>query len=664
MANLQRYFFVFSILLALLSLALIFRESRSAWLPYQQSYQSFLNDSARTAAEKNVAQQFVAGVRQDWLPDLQRADRCRSCHIGVDDPAAPASAPLASHPEIDQHPPRQFGCTICHGGEGFATRLPDAHQEMLPVRALEASCTKCHQLTDINEQAPTAAAGNELIERYNCNGCHQFADRESQKHGGPDLSGIVAKVSARWLTDWLLKPENYLEKTRMPNFLLKDAEIRALTDFLVADAEIFTPGAPFFTESAREEKLLAGMNDEALDELVDVGKVLFGRLRCLTCHKLRGRGGDLAPELGKIAIKSNRRWLNGWLKDPTLYDPQTIMPTFTLTTEERMAVVEYLLWESDVNDDDFGEDEYSAKPKTLLAADNKQQGRKLFIEKGCYNCHTLTGIGVKTDFAPSLADFGDKKISKIDFKKSNVSHTVQDYVVAKLQAPRIFGDNLKMPLFSLTPTEVGRIATVVLGQTTKIPDSFKQQNPVEPRALPLGEVGKLFAKYKCFSCHRIGANGNALAPDLTYEGSKVKRDWLISYLQKPFAIRPFLVERMPRFNMSLAEAKLLADYMVMVLRSDKIDSIITGSQDDPDYGKKLYSAKYDCQKCHTIGTDGGYFGPALDTVGARLQRQWLGLRLDNGHEIEPDSREPVLAIGDDDRDFLISFLQSLQGEKK
>lgn len=664
MANLRRYFFVFSILLALVSLVIIFQESSSAWKPYQLAYQAFLAQSARTPAEQAIAGKFVVGVRQDWLPPLNRADRCRSCHIGVDDPKAPAIPPIAAHPDLDQHPPRQFGCTICHGGEGYATRLPDAHQKIVPVRALEGSCAKCHQYGDLVAEAPTAGAGNKLIARYSCNGCHQFSDRGPKADSGPDLSGIGAKVSARWLAKWLLQPRDYLVQARMPDFLLTDPEILALTDFLVGKDATFRPNAAFFSDSAKGEEMLARLDDDGLDELVDQGKIIFGRLRCLTCHKLHGKGGDLAPELNRIALKSNRQWLGGWLQEPPRYDPQTIMPTFTLTRAERLAVVEYLWWESEVGDEGEVAELQGAQAKDGGAGPEKLEGRKLFVEKGCYNCHGLPGLEVKNDFAPSLADFGDKKISKIDFRKSGIPHTAQDYVAAKLQAPRLFGDNLKMPLFKLAPAEVGQIATVILGQSSKIPDALKRKNPAESLPLPLGEVGRLFAGYKCFSCHRIGANGGSLAPDLTMEGSKVKKEWLIAYLQKPSAIRPFLVERMPRFNMSPAEAELLADYIGMVLRSAKIDGTTPVMGEDPGAGRQLYFDKYQCQNCHTIGKEGGYFGPVLEAVGARLQPQWLWLRLENAHGLEPDSREPVLAISQPDRGLLLAFLQSLVGEKE
>src|SRR5512147_205215 len=66
----------------------------------------------------------VGGIRQVWLPELDRVDRCRTCHLGIDDPAfAGAAAPFTTHPGtwLATHPADRFGCTVCHDGQGQAT---------------------------------------------------------------------------------------------------------------------------------------------------------------------------------------------------------------------------------------------------------------------------------------------------------------------------------------------------------------------------------------------------------------------------------------------------------------------------------------------------------------------------------------------------------------
>ncbi len=68
-------------------------------------------------------------MQQIWLPDIDRVDRCTTCHLGVTDASTrDAAAPFRAHPGrwLETHRPDRFGCTSCHGGEGEATSFAAA----------------------------------------------------------------------------------------------------------------------------------------------------------------------------------------------------------------------------------------------------------------------------------------------------------------------------------------------------------------------------------------------------------------------------------------------------------------------------------------------------------------------------------------------------------
>ncbi len=663
MNKLQCLFAAASLSLATLVIILIFREYNTEWRAYQEEYKAFLQKTAATDSQKEAADRFPISVRQDWLPEFNQADRCRSCHIGIDNPAAPVQEPISPHPDPGPHTFRKFGCTVCHAGEGYATRLPDAHEHLLPQRTLEASCGKCHDSDAIQGRAPTFAAGQILADRYNCNGCHQLAGRERRKYSGPDVNGLAAKVSPRWLAGWLQDPKKYLPHSRMGNFLLTDEEIQALTGYLISNT--WPDEKKFFIEDEADKLFLNGLDDDAYDELVEEGKVQFGRLRCLTCHSLHGRGGAMGPELENIGKKTTGSWISAWLRSPSGYDSRTIMPAFRLTRSERLGIAEYLFLEGEDLDEAEDEDEENPdETATNFSLQQIEKGEKLFISRGCFNCHALTRVPDTGEFAPGLADLANKKTEKISFGSAQIQHTLPDYIAAKLQAPRILGDNLKMPFFDLPLEEVGRLTTFALAQSSSIPPGYNLK--IKPSNFAIGgEVGRLVDRYRCLSCHRIQGRGGTLAPDLSAEGSKVQRDWLITYLQKPYAIRPTLPERMLRFNLNQQEATLLAEYISLALRDRDIDGY-PGPADStlPERGRILYYDQYNCQSCHAIGTGGGYFGPALDQVGSRLKPNWILARLQNAHRFEKGAREPVLAIPADDRADLAAFLSTLTGTEK
>jgi mono/diheme cytochrome c family protein len=667
MERLIRYFFLLSIILLAITGILLFRESRPEWKQYQEKYREHLNDQAVTPAEKDRGSQFAIGVQQDWLPDFDKADRCRSCHIGVDNPDAPQQAPLSPHPDISPHLFKKFGCTACHDGDGFATRLPDAHKDLLPGRLIEASCGKCHGLLGPGiEEAPTYTAGYDLLNEKTCVGCHLVSGKKKSEFHGPSLLGINTKVSKNWLVKWLQEPKNYLPSSRMANFLLENEEVGLLADFLLSQKMPNETADIFYKDREAEQEIIDNLSEDKLDELVDQGKVVFGRLRCLSCHALNGKGGTIGPELSRISQKTSRAWLSAWIKSPSTYNTHTVMPTFNMTTMERLGLTEYLLWESEA--DEFDEDEKSDEISTESADTSNvgwpDKGRDIFLAKGCVNCHQLPGLKANPEFAPPLKDLADKKIEKIDFGKTEVPRTLPDYIAIKLQNPRVYGDKLKMPYFGFTPEEIGRLTTVLLGRSDSVPSSYKMQMQVENTPPPAGEVGRIFEQYKCLSCHQFGGSGGKLAPNLAFEGSKVQKQWLKNYLEKPYAIRPYLVERMPRFNMTVKEADIVADYVDLVLRNNDIDAKFISGTGDPDIGRRLYFDKYVCQSCHSINGEGGYYGPALENVAGRLKGAWIDTRLVDPHPFEPEAREPAMSIPEDERKNIMAFLSTLKIEEK
>ena len=665
MGKLVRYFFLLSIILLALTGLLLFRESRPEWKRYQETYQKILSGRAGTAAEQEQASRFTIGVKQDWLPDLDRADRCRSCHVGVDNPDAPQQEPFTPHPEITPHGFEKFGCTVCHDGQGAATRLPDSHEKLLPITVIESSCGKCHGLDGPGlEAAPTYTAGRSLVQEKVCAGCHLLTGENREIYHGPNLVGIDSKVNREWLANWLRNPKDYLPKSRMANFLLNKNEIEALTDFILSQKMNEDESAAFYQGRESEQEILNTLSEDERDDHVDKGKAVFGQLRCLSCHTLHGKGGSIGPDLSRIARKTNRSWLSGWLRSPATYNSKTRMPAFNMITMDRLSLIEYLLWESEEEDQasEGNNTEVSAVSDEAEVSAQPVSGRDVFLAKGCFNCHQLPGIKGNTDFAPPLKGLADKKISLIDFGKTEIPRTLWDYIVVKLQSPRVYGAKLKMPYFGLSPVEAGRLATVLLGRSEMIPSSmqFQKQSPEIP--LPAGEVGAIFERYKCLECHKLAGHGGDLAPDLAFEGSKVQSEWLKGYLKKPYAIRPYLTVRMPRFNMSDKEAETLAQYVALVLRNNEIDAVKTAETGNPETGRELYFEKYVCQACHSIDGQGGYYGPALENTANRLKNVWIDRRLVDAHPFEPEAREPALAIPDKNRVHITAFLSTLEKE--
>jgi mono/diheme cytochrome c family protein len=167
---------------------------------------------------------------------------------------------------------------------------------------------------------------------------------------------------------------------------------------------------------------------------------------------------------------------------------------------------------------------------------------------------------------------------------------------------------------------------------------------------------------RCLSCHKIDGRGGEMAPELTWEGSSVQRAWLVNFLKNPNTLRPALIRRMPKFDVTDAEANTLADYITTVYQTPAFDAETLDSSHftpaDVEHGKGLFYGKYACQSCHIVdpNKDKGYIGPTLTQVGTRLTASWIFHWLKNSQSLRPGTPEPVWNMSDEDARVVTAFL--------
>jgi mono/diheme cytochrome c family protein len=252
-------------------------------------------------------------------------------------------------------------------------------------------------------------------------------------------------------------------------------------------------------------------------------------------------------------------------------------------------------------------------------------------------------------------------------------HTLPDYISAKIRQPRSFGAALKMPQFSFAPAQGDALTTALLSLTDRsqnLPRALTVPAPRPSDYQPAGKAGKLMADLACFSCHTINGRGGDMAPDLTWEGSSVQRLWLQAFLKNPNTLRPSLIRRMPRFNLSDSEINELTDYIMTVYQTPAFDRDSMPESGYPaaqvEQGKQLFYAKYACQSCHIVDmkTDKGYIGPTLTQVGSRLNAAWIYNWLKNPQALRPAAMEPNFNMSDEDARALTAFLMMQRNSGK
>ena len=281
------------------------------WRSHQRAYLDKL-ENKHYLEKSQVSYSFPIKLRQIYLQEMNRVDRCVSCHVAMEDPRFEKETnPLKVHPGkyLEKHDPEKYGCTICHDGQGRAVNWKDAAADepdvywtkpILRKPFLEANCYRCH--VDLLKETPDYNLGKQYFETSGCLGCH----KRDGKGGfmGPELVGI-GDVSAHikypeksfdpailsqlngnpnlaYIYEAVRFPGAQPEDTVMFDFKLSHEDTRALTVYLksLSMHQTGTYRLPL--------KPVCPL------QIIEKGKKTF-QLYCTACHGNNGRGGVRNP---------------------------------------------------------------------------------------------------------------------------------------------------------------------------------------------------------------------------------------------------------------------------------------------------------------------------------------------------------------------------------
>lgn len=637
-------------------------------------------------------------IQQIKLDHFKRVDRCTTCHLTIEDKGMVGRPqPYGAHPGmfLNLHEVQDFGCTICHEGQGLSTDyISAAHKPrrihgrerdrpwprgVLSRYLLQSSCGKCHISRDV-PFAPLLSKGRELIEKAGCYGCHQIRLFEDQEKVAPTLDKLGSKVDRAWLLHWLSNPRDYtpaeeLIRSRMPRFYLTTGEILCLAEFLLSSTD----------EQALEE--LPGEGDS------DRGGLLFREARCVTCHTVGGKGGYMAPELEQITTKVGRKWAYNWLRKTHYFDPKTRMPQFNFGKEQAVDVIDYL-WSEYEAGPLMPPEGFQEADKTLkLSKDERiEKGKRLFVDKGCTGCHPSSNVKHEGRIGRPLEKFAQVDEETLEWGKVDkfqVEAYVGNWIFKRLLEPRELAPEGKMPHFSLTETEAALITLALLSDTgDKIPQEYIVEEkstsyPTPPYPFPYGgvhgvsahtkrnypeppgEFGRIIDKYRCRSCHVVFGNGGWVSTHpLDSEGGQVQKDWLRHYFDLPYSLRPILKERMLNLKMDPQEVEFITEFFRTVSVDNSIPSTFdsTLTVEEAKRGEVLFGEK-GCVACHIVGGRGGFVGPSLDKVGDRLTAGWIYAFLKKPQLYKPWSIQPDYGLSDEQARELTAYLMTLKEKR-
>ncbi len=396
------------------SILAIVKELNPEWKGYQSEYKKIFIDNAEGPEADVLAKQFDIGHKQIYLKRLKRVDRCMNCHAGVENPfMSEAEVPYRRHSGdyLDKHPVAEFGCTVCHDGQGRATNMKEAHgiefdthwdRPVLPFTYIESSCAGCHDAEMLkNNGAIKFAAGEKLFREKGCRGCHKLAGEGGVL--GKNLDGIGSrpkhyfslryvegdKTAYAWLREHFVDPAKIVPDSGM-KVVLNDEEADLLTVYMLTMKS---------GEIPKEYRRIMNYPERPV-----TGEALY-RMYCIACHTSGEQtiydeifGRTIPAIMNPSFLKSiNDRLLTEMIKEGRNGTQMTAWKNDAagLGDDEIQRIVAYITRNRpEAGPEPFGFTKFSADVRA---------GRELYKVR-CAFCHGETGRGGKGFLGIDLAN--------------------------------------------------------------------------------------------------------------------------------------------------------------------------------------------------------------------------------------------------------------------
>jgi sulfur oxidation c-type cytochrome SoxX len=495
------------------------------WEKHQTAYFEQSRSLAKSDAEKRAMDERSPRIEQIIVTQFgeSRVDRCTTCHAASDDPRFDGHAePLRAHPysialgDVQRngkwerrHKFTDFGCTICHDGQGRGLETFYAHGEdvfwpdpmlgyvtqanwhkefkakLTGKEYMQANCAQCHT-EETFAGTPLVKHGRQLFFEKACYGCHRI---EGLSNGtlGPDLTEVGKKFKINYLWEHTVNPRAFQPTSFMPKFDLTDDEIKALTVFLKSRR-----GKNFAETSLGQyrARLQQTKADEVAKPQTPVapspirGEQLISERSCTACHKLGDRDGHVAPDLSYEGLEHDEPWLMAHFREPKSRTPDSVMPVFGFSDPDFRSMTAYLMTRNTPAPYKTGEEIY----KNL-----------------CARCHGDSGDGKGATYL--YLDPAPRDLTKVAFMNSKPEARFLDslrYGVPGTSMPawdRVLTEEQRRTVLTFVFEKFVREARPEL-KAHKVPE----QNPVASNADSVHRGEQIFLQ-RCTGCHGRKADG-------------------------------------------------------------------------------------------------------------------------------------------------------------
>ena len=517
-------------------------------------------------------------------------------------------------------------------------------------------------------------AGRLLITELSCTACHASDDALLLAKRGPVLDGAGSRLKLDWVRSFLLSPPTSKPGTTMPEMLtgLPPKEREPAADALTA--YLSSLQQPFAEIKA------SGLNPVPMEFWnrgnVENGRRLYHQIGCVACHEpdaeyevtavkpspldelLQQLDADELKEMGLtsaarkvnsvphsvMSAKYTHQSLTYFLLNPEHTRSAGRMPNFSLLATDAADIAAWLLRNAAKSGTSPGT---TPEPNATLIA----QGRQLFSDLHCANCHSIQGMAARS-FAKPLAELNPASnklcwtipVATAASRVPGFHRRRADGEPTRKGQPNWTLDSTQIAAINAALASVGNAATP--DSTAGLSFRLLQQDcyACHERNL-LGGIGRHRKPYFETAGHiDIGDEGR-LPPALTGVGNRLTTSWITSVLTGKGSNRPFMTIRMPVYPEDVTKPlpAMFASADAGTTKPPSAEKVF--AQADPkslvEAGRQLMDTG--CVQCHPFKGEAlpGTVGVDLEGVTERVHPNWLHDFLKDPGSLKARTRMPT-----------------------